>query len=838
MDTRELIILVLGFAIVAVISRGLFVALKARRGQVRLAIDKNIPQDVDLEALELAELPNGGARVVNRGNEFSSDAEESFNQDPQFPTSSDFSDIDDGDSAEPIPVLMDAVSVHDEVEHEHEHEEVEEEPYFSEQAPRIDDSTHTDDPGSGNVDYSYEREYDNDYKTEGVETEQISDHGNAEYEDEELAETVLEAEEDSEPDWGADSEFTPTISTASNLSDLDQDSAEADDSCIDDVLLAEDDSEHQTSEVDAGYHEANDVHDGLSSVRPDYSDNEYQNDEQTLNQAPADKGLAEEAQHTIPEFEEYAVADKVYVDYNAPTPGSESNETDIEDVLLSSGEGFQPDHQRSEPYGMEPDEQDTYGSNDERNHDTHEPRQSGFGAAQYSAEPARDNDDAIGIANHGAVSDRYEPGQDKQWSNQYGEQAQGDLVHDYVQPDDTAQQGDNHGLDQYNAERNPIPSEEEEDGDQGYQDQYTNEPDGGAGPDGNAESDREMSFEEQLGDFSFSAGDRIGDSHPSADRPATASPSIEDSHRGVDRHEEATIEAVVERPGETVAQTYSESNTELDLEPSVQDAAVDIIRDQPLFSDQQTRPSEVEVNELSSEETVFQSELFDYENTALENDSDEHIKASLEETEIQTESLGSKLRGIVPKVGATELLKGFLNSRRTAQSSEADETLESGAEQADLNDTAIDQPIDHGEVLIMHVMASEGYEFVGDSLVHALFDCGLEFGDMDIFHRKDSVSGKTLYSIANAVNPGTFDFDAMSSFRTRGISLFLALPSPVNNLQAFDDMLTVSKQLCAQLQGELKDEDRNGMTAQTIEHYRQRIRDFELQRLRNMSARS
>ena len=66
MNGRELVILLLGLAIVAVLLRGLYVAINARRGQIKLAIDKNIPQNVGLESLELAELPRGGARVVSR----------------------------------------------------------------------------------------------------------------------------------------------------------------------------------------------------------------------------------------------------------------------------------------------------------------------------------------------------------------------------------------------------------------------------------------------------------------------------------------------------------------------------------------------------------------------------------------------------------------------------------------------------------------------------------------------------------------------------------------------------------------------------------------------------
>ena len=66
MDLRELVILILGLTIVGVVVRGLLVALKARKNQLKLAIDKNIPKDIDLDALELAELPSGGARVVRR----------------------------------------------------------------------------------------------------------------------------------------------------------------------------------------------------------------------------------------------------------------------------------------------------------------------------------------------------------------------------------------------------------------------------------------------------------------------------------------------------------------------------------------------------------------------------------------------------------------------------------------------------------------------------------------------------------------------------------------------------------------------------------------------------
>jgi cell division protein ZipA len=51
-------------------------------------------------------------------------------------------------------------------------------------------------------------------------------------------------------------------------------------------------------------------------------------------------------------------------------------------------------------------------------------------------------------------------------------------------------------------------------------------------------------------------------------------------------------------------------------------------------------------------------------------------------------------------------------------------------------------------------------------------------------------------------------------------------------------MLGVAQRIQEELDGELKDDHRNVMTAQTIEHYRQRIRDFELRQLKAAGGRA
>ena len=109
MSVRELVILILGLAIVVVVLRGLFLAMRGRRGQIRLAIDKNIPHDVDLNALELAELPGGGARIVARSLQQVNHQNSAVEMANAKAAAMDLGT--QADNAVPIPVLMDPVQL-------------------------------------------------------------------------------------------------------------------------------------------------------------------------------------------------------------------------------------------------------------------------------------------------------------------------------------------------------------------------------------------------------------------------------------------------------------------------------------------------------------------------------------------------------------------------------------------------------------------------------------------------------------------------------------------------------------------------------------------------------
>ena len=133
------------------------------------------------------------------------------------------------------------------------------------------------------------------------------------------------------------------------------------------------------------------------------------------------------------------------------------------------------------------------------------------------------------------------------------------------------------------------------------------------------------------------------------------------------------------------------------------------------------------------------------------------------------------------------------------------------------------------EVLVISVISRDEGGFKGPALLQNILESGLRFGEMDIFHRHESLAGngEVLFSMANAVKPGIFDLDDIDHFSTRAVSFFLGLPGPRHPKQAFDVMVAAARKLAHELNGELKDDQRSVMTAQTIEHYRQRIVEFE-----------
>jgi cell division protein ZipA len=134
------------------------------------------------------------------------------------------------------------------------------------------------------------------------------------------------------------------------------------------------------------------------------------------------------------------------------------------------------------------------------------------------------------------------------------------------------------------------------------------------------------------------------------------------------------------------------------------------------------------------------------------------------------------------------------------------------------------------KIITLFVLAPTGVPFRGAFLMEAMSDAGLQYGDMQIFHCIEKQAGRDnmLFSVANIVEPGTFEPNRMDGFATPGVVLILQLPGPVDAIKAFDAMVTAARSLATSLQGSLCDATRSVLTNQTISHMREEVVDYQL----------
>jgi cell division protein ZipA len=162
---------------------------------------------------------------------------------------------------------------------------------------------------------------------------------------------------------------------------------------------------------------------------------------------------------------------------------------------------------------------------------------------------------------------------------------------------------------------------------------------------------------------------------------------------------------------------------------------------------------------------------------------------------------------------------GPLETERHARPADA----QAGAPAAD--------PRDSERIVVLYVVAPKGERLVGAQIAEAFARHGLEHGALDIFHASDS-EGRTVFSVANAVDPGTFDPSTMDTLSTPGLALFLGLPGPQSAETAFDRMVRTARALADELGARVLDGDHSTLTRQTEQHLRDELREFDHRRSR------
>lgn len=131
------------------------------------------------------------------------------------------------------------------------------------------------------------------------------------------------------------------------------------------------------------------------------------------------------------------------------------------------------------------------------------------------------------------------------------------------------------------------------------------------------------------------------------------------------------------------------------------------------------------------------------------------------------------------------------------------------------------------KIVTLYLLASDIRVITGAELLQATVSTGMDFGDMNIFHRLPEGSEQPVFSLANAAKPGYFERDEWNTFETGGLALFMALPGPVNGLDAWDSMLATARRISEILHTDLLDGERNTFTRQREAQLREEMREYD-----------
>jgi cell division protein ZipA len=126
--------------------------------------------------------------------------------------------------------------------------------------------------------------------------------------------------------------------------------------------------------------------------------------------------------------------------------------------------------------------------------------------------------------------------------------------------------------------------------------------------------------------------------------------------------------------------------------------------------------------------------------------------------------------------------------------------------------------------VVINVM-SVGNPFKGQELLECLIEQDMTLGEMSIFHRIRQE--QSVFSLMNAVEPGSFELNTMDKIETPAVSMFMRVHELHKPTRVFQEMLSVADALAEALGGEVRDETRSVMTSQTIEHYRSELEEYE-----------
>ena len=131
------------------------------------------------------------------------------------------------------------------------------------------------------------------------------------------------------------------------------------------------------------------------------------------------------------------------------------------------------------------------------------------------------------------------------------------------------------------------------------------------------------------------------------------------------------------------------------------------------------------------------------------------------------------------------------------------------------------------KIVYLYICRRDERRINGSDLLDAAIKAGLNFGEMNIFHRRQEGVKQPVFSMANLTKPGYFDPGSWNVFDTPGVTLFLTLPAPVSALDAWDAMHATAQRLGELLEADVLDDSQCLLTRQRIAQIREEMREYD-----------
>lgn len=111
--------------------------------------------------------------------------------------------------------------------------------------------------------------------------------------------------------------------------------------------------------------------------------------------------------------------------------------------------------------------------------------------------------------------------------------------------------------------------------------------------------------------------------------------------------------------------------------------------------------------------------------------------------------------------------------------------------------------------VVLFIAAEEGKTLSGDRISEVLPQYQLRFGDMDLYHYpvEDNGVPANLFTVANGIKPWTLSPEDLKGSETPGLSIMMQLPSPIDDIDAIEILISTTQMVAEELGGTLRNTD-------------------------------